>query len=260
MKARLALAVAVAAAWSVGAPPAGAWPSSLRGPILRDARKLLPASLATVMGRREEAINEAADRLPNEITEAVTSDLVAGRVGPGTITAVSQELDAILVMLRSREVGEGLVRLGALGRVAADMCDPALAPGAAAWPPPLSREYYAFAEAQLPRIPVVLQDEGLLQLRRHELPSRWQVMLDESQERATELPDSMVQAGHVVSYRTLDFRSPAFSVASLSYSRAVTSVAALWLVVWREARGDLGRQRSPHEVVPRDRGSGLRWQ
>jgi hypothetical protein len=268
MKARIALAFVAAAVWITSASPAQAWPSTLRQPILRDARRLLPRSLAAVMSRREPAINEAADRLPNEITEAVADDLMTGRVGPGTITVVSRELDAILVLLRTRHVGEGLVRLGALGRVAADMCDPALTPGASTWPPQLSPEYYAFVEAQLPEIPLVLQDEGMLQLRRHELPSRWQVMLDESRARAADLPAAMVQGGRVVSYRTLDFRSPAFSVASLSYSRAVTSVAALWLVVWREARGDFGRQKSPHLIVPRDRGlqqgtrpsPGLRWQ
>ena len=56
----------------------------------------------------------------------------------------------------------------------------------------------------------------------------------------------------MVDHRTLDYRSPVFGVASLSYSRAVTAIAATWLAVWREARGDLTRIPSPATVTPSD--------
>ncbi len=43
-----------------------------------------------------------------------------------------------------------------------------------------------------------------------------------------------------------------FGVASLSYSRAVTAIAATWLAVWRDARGDLTRPARQRTVTPRD--------
>jgi hypothetical protein len=41
-------------------------------------------------------------------------------------------------------------------------------------------------------------------------------------------------------------------VASLSYSRAVTAIAATWLALWRESRGDLTRIRMPLVVRAHD--------
>jgi hypothetical protein len=55
-----------------------------------------------------------------------------------------------------------------------------------------------------------------------------------------------------VSYRTIDFRSPVYGVASLSYSRAVTGIAATWLAVWRDAHGDLTRPARQRIVTPQE--------
>ena len=56
----------------------------------------------------------------------------------------------------------------------------------------------------------------------------------------------------MVSHRTIDYRSPVFGVASLSYSRAVTAIAATWLAVWRDVRGDVTRTPRPATVQPSD--------
>jgi hypothetical protein len=58
--------------------------------------------------------------------------------------------------------------------------------------------------------------------------------------------------GRLVSHRAIDYRSPVLGVAWLSYSRAVTAIAATWLAVWREARGDVTRQPKPQIVAPVD--------
>jgi hypothetical protein len=56
-----------------------------------------------------------------------------------------------------------------------------------------------------------------------------------------------------VDHRRLDYRSPAWAVASISYSRAVTAIAATWLAVWRDAQGDTTVMGRTREVAPRDR-------
>jgi hypothetical protein len=56
----------------------------------------------------------------------------------------------------------------------------------------------------------------------------------------------------VVSHRTIDYRSPVFGVGSLSYSRGVTAIAATWLAVWRDVRGDVTRIPRPATVQPSD--------
>jgi hypothetical protein len=111
-------------------------------------------------------------------------------------------------------------------------------------------EYYLFVQAALDKIPVVVSDPKALELTRAELPAFWQQLLDESRRQTALLRAEMVRDGRVVSYRTIDYRSPVFGVASLSYSRAVTGVAATWLALWREVQGDLTRRPKPVEIKP----------
>ena len=56
--------------------------------------------------------------------------------------------------------------------------------------------------------------------------------------------------GRVVDHRRLDYRSPAWAVSSLAYSRAVTGAAATWLAVWREAHGDTTHTPRARELRP----------
>jgi hypothetical protein len=116
----------------------------------------------------------------------------------------------------------------------------------------VTREYYAFVEGNLAKIPVVLDDPPALKLPRRDLPGYWQRVLERSQEQSGVILAEMYQGGRVVSHTRIDYRSPVFGVASLSYSRAVTAIAATWLAVWREARGDVTRMRPPRELLPRD--------
>jgi len=155
-----------------------------------------------------------------------------------------------VVLLREGRVSEGVVQLGALLRIPADLSDPVLAIGPSGFPPGVTREYYAFVDAQLGNIPVVLDEPPALRLERPRLGAYWSTVLARSRAQASTIRGELFKSGRVVSHRTLDYRSPVFSVASLSYSRAVTSIAATWLAVWREARGDMTRRRGTTLVAP----------
>jgi hypothetical protein len=228
----------------------GAWPASLGDAAARDARRLLPHSFSAALGAREAAIRAESERLPPALMEALKRDLALGNLSTETMAAVDVEVNAILAMFRKREVGAGLVRLGALARVPAALSDPVAAAGAPAIPEAVTGEYYLFVQGNLAKIPVVLADPAALELGRADLASYWQRLLDQSRAQAAIIPGEMVKNGQVVSHRSIDFRSPVFGVASLSYSRAVTAIAATWLVVWREARGDMSRRPKTIEVSP----------
>ena len=229
---------------------AGAWPASLGDAAARDARRLLPRSLSAALGAREEAIRAESERLPAELMGMLRRDLALGNLSTETMAAVYAQMDEILALFRKREVGTGLVRLGALARVPAALSDPVAAAGTPAIPESVTGEYYLFVQGNLAKIPVVLADPAALELGRADLAPYWQRLLDQSRAQAAIIPGEMVRDGRVVSYRSIDFRSPVFGVASLSYSRAVTAIAATWLVVWREARGDMSRRPKTIEVSP----------
>ncbi len=249
MSARLRV-VLLAALVLAPAAPAAAWPEALMHGLARDARRLLPDSLNRLIGERQERIFEELRRFPPELSQALGRDLRAGRVRPDTAQRVDARLGECVRLLREGRLTDGLVLLGSTLRVAADLSDPVLAVGPDGYEPGVVREYYAFVQTNLDKIPVVLQDRGALHLERAALPLYWQSLLARSREQAQVVRGEMWRGGRAVDHRRLDFRSPVFGVAQTSYSRAVNAIAATWLAVWREARGDTTRTPSPIPVAP----------
>jgi ribosome modulation factor len=218
----------------------------------RDARKLLPRSLRKLLAEREVQALEEMRRFPTALSQALAADVSAGRLSPETTAACQAEADVIIELLKKQRLSEGLVRLGGLMRIPADLSDPVLAVGPDGYPAGVTGEYYAFVEGYLAKIPVVLDESGALKLERKALPAYWQGLLTRSREQSPVIRTEMVRGGRVVSHKNLDYRSPVYAVASLSYSRAVNGIAATWLAVWREAHGDTTRLPKAREVHPQD--------
>jgi hypothetical protein len=243
----------LALALLVSLPPWGAaWPAETMTALSRDARKLVPRSLNRLLGERESEVLDELQRFPPDVSRALAEDLPGGRLRSETVAALEAQADRAIALLKEGQVGQGLVRLGGLLRIPADLSDPVLAVGPEGWPPGLTREYYALFAANLGRMPVVLDDPSALTLGRKDLPALWQSLLDRSRPQAPVIRTELFRDGRVVDHRRLDYRSPAWAVASLAYSRAVTGAAATWLAVWREARGDTTRMPRAREVKPEE--------
>jgi len=235
---------------AVPCPPAAAWTTRLMESMARDARRLLPRSLAQLLAEREKQVLEEAWRFPPSLSQSLAGDLASGRLREETIRAADAQAAEVVELFRNRQVSEGVVRLGALLRVPADVSDPVLSAGTDGYPAGVTREYYAFVEGSLEKIPVVLDDAGALRLDRRALGAYWQRLLDRSRTDSPVIRIELFRGGRVVDHRTLDYRSPVFGVGSLAYSRGVTAIAATWLAVWREVRGDATRMPVPKEVTP----------
>jgi hypothetical protein len=230
--------------------PALAWPAETMAALSRDARKLLPRSLSRLLGERESFVLDETRRFPPDLARALAQDLPSGRLRPETLDALAAHADAAFRLLKEGQVTEGLVRLGGLLRIPADLSDPVLAVGPEGWPAGLTREYYALFAANLAKMPVVLDDRAALKLTRKELPALWQSLVERSRVQVPVMREALFVNGRVVDHRRLDYRSPAWAVSSLAYSRAVTGAAATWLAVWREANGDTTKMPTAREVVP----------
>jgi hypothetical protein len=237
--------------------PAAAWPAALLESLLRDARKLVPRSLAELLAQREKEILAEAHR-PSAGVQSLWLDLAGGQLQPTTLSTLDAEAAVALGLLREQRVSEGIVKLGALYRIPADLSDPVLGVGPDGYPSGVAREYYAFVAASLEKIPVVLDDNRALQLPAGSLPKYWQKVLERSRLDSPVIRVELFQNGRVIDHRTLDYRSPVFGVGSLAYSRAVTAIAATWLALWREAQGDVTRMAVPRQVRPIDRPLGGR--
>jgi len=231
---------------------AAAWPAEMMTALGRDARRLLPRSLSRLLGERETRIVNELQRFPPELAHALATDIPTGQLRPDTLRALEYETDRVVELLREGQVSHGLVRLGGLLRIPADLSDPVLSGVPEGWPPGLTGEYYALLDAHFKEMPVVLDEPKALDVSRAGLPALWQSLLDRSRPQAPVIHRELFRGGRVVDHRRLDYRSPAWAVASLSYSRAVTGIAATWLAVWREAGGDNTRRGRAHQVTPGD--------
>ncbi len=250
MKSARIAAVVVAALLS--ATHAHAWPSVLMESLNRDARRLVPRTLARLMAEREKEIFEEARLFPPELAQQMAVDLSAGSLRAETMAALDARAFEASALLREQRVTEGIVQLGALMRIAADLSDPVLSAGPEGYPLGVTREYYTFVSGSLDKIPVVIDNEPALRMPRRGLGPYWQAVLGRSREDSPVIRTELFRNGRVVSHRTIDYRSPVFGVASLSYSRAVTAIAATWLAVWRDVRGDVTRTPHPAKVAPVD--------
>lgn len=243
-------ALGAAALLILVAPEARAWPAPLMQALLRDARRLVPRSLGLLIQERETQVLEEARRFPPELNQALVVDLSSGALQPRTLAALEAHAAQAVDLVRQRRLGDGIIRLGATFRIAADLSDPVLAAGPEGYPAGVVREYYAFVEGNLDKIPVVLDDAPALKLERRNLTVYWEGLLGRSRSQSAVILTELYQNGRVVDHSLLDYRSPVFGVASLSYSRAVTAIAATWLVFWREVRGDLTRPPKPVVIGP----------
>jgi hypothetical protein len=64
------------------AAEASAWPAELMTQLARDARRLLPRTLAVLMAQREKQIIEEAQRYPVPLAQAMVGDLAGARAPP----------------------------------------------------------------------------------------------------------------------------------------------------------------------------------
>jgi hypothetical protein len=229
-----------------------AWPAETLTAISRDARKLLPRSLSRLLGEREPQVVDELRRFPPDLSQALAADLPGGKLRPATLAGLEAEADRVIQLLKEGQVSQGVVRLGGLLRIPADLSDPVLAVGPEGWPSGVTREYYALFAANLNRMPVVLDDPELLKISRKDLPGMWQALVERSRAQSSVIRTELFQGGRVVDHRRLDYRSPAWAVSSIAYSRAVTATAATWLAVWRASRGDTTRVPRAREVRPQD--------
>src|SRR2546425_6512215 len=78
----------------------------------RDARRLVPRSLARLLGEREREVLEETQRFPPELGQRVAVDLSAGRLRPETLAALDAEAGLGGGVFPPQPISEGLGRAG----------------------------------------------------------------------------------------------------------------------------------------------------
>jgi hypothetical protein len=217
------------------------WTSRVRQRMVADAIKVAPPSLARIMRKHPDALLDGLARAaefegqPHHLQETD---------GPGTGAAGAMATvggKAVDAVNRHRPMKDLVFYLGLTAHFASDLSDPVLTspPGPGM---PFAADYALYAQRNVDRFPVVFYGYP-------EIPATGPPPGIASLE-----PEGRVAAAQARQYyphllraysasggssASFDVRSIPFGVASLCYSRGVTSIARAWLHVWRAARGDL---------------------
>jgi len=215
-----------------------AWTARTRDRIVRDALKVAPPALAHLILKHPDALREGlAEAGLTEGSAQHRQDSDATVEGTASaIEAVSRK--AIAAFDDHRPIADAVFYLGVLAHLAADASDPLLtSPGGAT--APFASDFPMYVERNVDRFPAVFygyQPPG------EEAASATIATAKQAREYFEHLSRAYAASGG--SSARFDVRSIPFGVASICYSRAVTSTARAWLHVWREAHGDLGG--TPH--------------
>jgi hypothetical protein len=246
--------IALALSASALAPDrAEAWPADLSQRIARDALVLVPQSLAELVRANQEEIFADARSAKIPALSLVYLDLPRGRIGAPTQAALAQEFAERVKALHGSNFRAAIIALGATYRLAVDLADPALGAGLGAdvQAKAIRREFYLFTTSNLDKIPVVLVEPDSMRMKLEALPAFLASVAAKTPGQTERLREEAIEDGRVAAAAEIDFRSPVFAVASTAYSRSVSAVAATWIAIWRNAGGDMRRQKPPRVVTPR---------
>jgi hypothetical protein len=238
------LPIALALALAPCLPPAAAWAPETRVSMIDEAMRLMPASLRAALEHHR------ADVLRGMLAPMVREDDPEHRPpwAQGTLdAAVDREARGLLETLaRPTPFGEIARRFGSVAHYTAD----------AGFPPTASKadgakryhDFSRFCEERRERFPVVFyghHDENLA-------AGDWRGFALQVMNRASrsdgELARAYAAAGDPPDPAAFDDRSVPFAVGSLSYSRTITDIVRIWLSIWEQAEGDMGR--IPYWTVP----------
>jgi hypothetical protein len=219
------------------AGPAIAWTPETRARMTDEAVRFMPASLRLALEHhREEVLRGSLGPLVQEDGAEHIAPWSGGKLD----RSIAGEAAALVEML-GRQVPFGDIA-EQFGRVAHFVID-------AGYPPGVSRSeagkryahFAAFCESRRERFPLVFYGHDDPGLEKGDYRAFGLSVMERSARDDRILAAAYAAAGDPPNPVAFDDRSIPFAVGSLSYSRSITDVVRIWLAIWREAGGDLGR-------------------
>ena len=215
-----------------------AWEPETRIRQVDEAVRLMPASLRVVLENHRESLLRGA------LEPMLAEDSAPHRPAADDGTLADSLAGAAAALIRDVEAGLPMDtvarRFGELSHYVADSCFPPVSAAA----PGTSRRYRhfaEFAESRRVRFPVVFSGHESAELDARDYQGFAQRLLATSRLQDLDLARMYAVAGDPPAPSAFDDRSVPFAIASLAYSRTISSVARVWLCAWGQAHGDLGR-------------------
>lgn len=218
--------------------PALAWTPETRVRMVDESIRLMPRSLRSAFeGHRQELLRGMLAPMTTEDAPEHRPPWSAGGTLDETVVREVRELQEALEQPAS--FGKLAERFGSLAHYVVD----------AGFPPGASREdgarryahFGAFCEDRRERFPLVFYGHGHEALDSDEYGEFIRQEMQRAADDDRELVRAYAAAGEPPDPAAFDDRSIPFAIGSLSYSRSITNVVRIWLHIWNQANGDMGR-------------------
>src|SRR5882672_1222578 len=231
------IAFSILALWP--AAQARAWTDATRIRMVRDALKVTPPALRTILLRYEKDLYRGMLDPSRHEDEEVHFQDADGRRGMGASAVVRKESE-IRAGLKSRMPFRAFTyQMGILAHLVADVEFPLNASDADPREPLYREAYRAYIEKSLDKIPFVYDRAPSKTLEAGDLRG----FIMEGARRAGEnyalIGRAFNDDGTPRSKDALDERSVPFGIASLSYSHATSDIVRIWMRLWESLNGDL---------------------
>jgi hypothetical protein len=229
--------LAAAAALLLVQSPAAAWSPESRARMTDEAVRFMPASLRLALETHRESL------LRGSLAPMIEED-DPEHAPPWSGGSLDRriELEANgLIELLSRQASFSEVA-ERFGRVAHYVLDAGFPPGVSLDGAAKHYSHFSgFCESRRERFPLVFYGHEDTDLDRGDFHAfALKVMRSAGGDDRT-LAEAYAAAGEPPNPAAFDDRSIPFAIGSLSYSRSINNVVRVWLAIWRQAGGDLGR-------------------
>ena len=230
--------------------PAGAWTDATRLRMLKDALKVTPPALGTILKPFDKELQRGMLVPSRREEEEVHYQNADGSSGLAAAAVAAKESEARAFLQKKHGLRRFAFEMGVLAHLVADVCFPLNVSDADAREPLYREAYRSYIERSLGKIPYVLDRRPTPLLDRGEIEAH----LMESARRAGKnyafIGPAFNDDGTPRSPEALDERSIPFGVASLAYSEAVNDIARVWFHLWRAANGDMTGAVEPKAKEP----------
>ena len=249
LRARVVAAVAVLATVAGGAlSPARAWTDGTRTRMLKDALKVIPPALASILSRHHEKLERGMKDPSRRESEEVHFQDADGRSGLAAAAAARKEAEAIDLLGRKGELRRFVYEMGVLAHLIADVSFPLNASDDDAREPLYRDAYRDYIERMLARIPYVLDPAPAPALDAGDIEMHLMTSAARAGRDYGAIGAAFRDDGTPRSAAALDERSIPFAVAALAYSQAVNDIVRVWEHLWLTAGGDAAGAPHPRAL------------
>jgi hypothetical protein len=229
---------ALAAVAGGGLSPARAWTDGTRARMLKDALKVIPPALASILSRHHRELERGMKDPSRRESEEVHFQDADGRSGLAAAAAARKEAEARDLLGRKGMLRRFAYEMGVLAHLTADVSFPLNASDDDAREPLYRDAYRDYVERMLARIPYVLDPAPAPAIDAGDIEAYLLASAARAGRDYGAIGAAFNDDGTPRSAAALDERSIPFGAASLAYSQAVNDIVRVWEYLWLAAGGD----------------------